>query len=41
MSHPFALLPTDALLVIDMQNDFLPGGSLAVTGGDERLPPEH
>jgi nicotinamidase/pyrazinamidase len=28
-------LPTDALLVIDMQNDFLPGGSLAVAGGDE------
>ena len=26
---------TDALLVIDMQNDFLPGGSLAVAGGDE------
>ena len=24
----------DALLVIDMQNDFLPGGSLAVDGGD-------
>ncbi len=34
----FALLPTDALLVIDMQNDFLPGGSLAVTGGDEIIP---
>jgi nicotinamidase/pyrazinamidase len=31
----FTLLPTDALLVIDMQNDFLPGGSLAVAGGDE------
>jgi len=24
----------DALVVIDMQNDFLPGGSLAVDGGD-------
>jgi nicotinamidase/pyrazinamidase len=38
-----ALLPTDALLVIDMQNDFLPNvpgyrGSLAVTGGDEIIP---
>jgi nicotinamidase/pyrazinamidase len=32
------LLPTDVLLVIDMQNDFLPGGSLAVTGGDEIIP---
>jgi nicotinamidase/pyrazinamidase len=31
-------LPTDVLLVIDMQNDFLPGGSLAVTGGDEIIP---
>lgn len=28
------LLPTDALLVIDLQNDFCPGGSLAVSGGD-------
>ena len=26
---------TDVLLVIDMQNDFCPGGSLAVPGGDE------
>jgi nicotinamidase/pyrazinamidase len=28
------LLPTDALLVIDVQNDFCPGGSLAVAEGD-------
>jgi len=34
----FTILPTDALLVIDMQLDFLPGGSLAVTGGDEIIP---
>ncbi|GBR04782.1 isochorismatase family protein [Acetobacter oeni] len=27
--------PQDALLIIDVQNDFLPGGSLAVPGGDE------
>jgi len=28
--------PTDAaLVVIDLQNDFCPGGALAVTGGDE------
>jgi nicotinamidase/pyrazinamidase len=27
-------LSTDVLLVIDMQNDFCPGGSLAVAGGD-------
>ncbi|SPF79619.1 bifunctional nicotinamidase/pyrazinamidase [Pseudoprimorskyibacter insulae] len=26
---------TDALIVIDVQNDFCPGGSLAVAGGDE------
>ena len=27
--------PDDMLLVVDMQYDFLPGGRLAVTGGDE------
>ncbi|RYD17221.1 MAG: bifunctional nicotinamidase/pyrazinamidase [Verrucomicrobiaceae bacterium] len=27
-----------ALLLIDIQNDFLPGGALAVPGGDEILP---
>lgn len=32
------LKPTDALLVIDMQNDFLPGGALAIRGGDEIIP---
>ncbi len=32
------LRPTDALLVIDVQNDFCPGGALAVTGGDEVVP---
>jgi nicotinamidase/pyrazinamidase len=30
--------PGDVLLVTDIQNDFLPGGSLAVTGGDEVIP---
>jgi nicotinamidase/pyrazinamidase len=30
--------PTDALLVIDLQNDFCPGGALAVEGGDEIVP---
>ena len=30
--------PTDALLVIDLQNDFCPGGTLAVTGGNEIVP---
>lgn len=31
------LRPSDALLVIDMQNDFLPGGPLAVPEGDQIL----
>ena len=30
--------PTDALIVVDMQYDFLPGGALAVQGGDEIAP---
>lgn len=29
----------DALLVVDIQYDFLPGGSLAVAGGDEVIAP--
>ena len=29
----------DALVVVDMQYDFLPGGSLAVAGGDEIIEP--
>jgi nicotinamidase/pyrazinamidase len=29
---------TDVLLVIDVQNDFCPGGALAVPGGDEVVP---
>lgn len=28
----------DALIIVDMQRDFLPGGSLAVAGGDEVVP---
>ncbi len=30
-----AIHPDDALLVADIQNDFLPGGALGVPGGDE------
>ena len=30
--------PGDALVVVDVQNDFLPGGALAVPGGDEVVP---
>ena len=33
-----ALQPTDALLVIDVQNDFMPGGNLAVKDGDAIVP---
>ena len=29
---------TDAILVIDVQNDFCPGGALAVAGGDQIIP---
>ena len=29
---------TTALIIVDMQNDFLPGGALAVAGGDEIIP---
>jgi nicotinamidase/pyrazinamidase len=29
---------TEALILIDIQNDFCPGGALAVAGGDEILP---
>ena len=28
----------EALIVIDLQNDFCPGGALAVAGGDEIVP---
>ena len=35
---PIALRPTDALLVIDMQLDFLPKGALAVADGDTIIP---
>ncbi|GKY88821.1 bifunctional nicotinamidase/pyrazinamidase [Sinisalibacter aestuarii] len=30
--------PEDAIIVIDVQNDFCPGGALAVEGGDEVVP---
>jgi nicotinamidase/pyrazinamidase len=31
--------PADALIVVDVQNDFLPGGSLAVPGGGRVIEP--
>ena len=33
-----ALRPDDVLIAVDIQYDFLPGGSLAVTGVDEIVP---
>ena len=30
--------PDSALLIVDVQNDFCPGGALAVAGGDEVVP---
>lgn len=34
-----AIGPDDVLIVVDMQFDFLPGGSLAVAGGDQIVAP--
>lgn len=33
-----SIAPNDVLVVVDVQYDFLPGGSLAVAGGDEIVP---
>lgn len=33
------LHPGDALLVVDVQNDFLPGGALAIPAGERVIPP--
>jgi len=33
-----AITPQDALIVVDMQNDFMPGGALAVKDGDQIVP---
>ena len=33
-----AITPQDVLVIVDVQYDFLPGGSLAVAGGDEIVP---
>lgn len=37
-SHPSTPGPGDALIVVDVQNDFLPGGALGVRGGDKVVP---
>jgi nicotinamidase/pyrazinamidase len=39
MEKPFALQDGDALLVVDMQNCFLPGGNLAIPGSDRVIKP--
>jgi len=38
MPERIAVTDSDVLLVVDVQNDFCPGGRLAVPGGDEVLP---
>jgi nicotinamidase/pyrazinamidase len=35
------ITPTDVLIVVDVQNDFCPGGALAVPEGDAVVPPIH
>jgi nicotinamidase/pyrazinamidase len=35
---PFLITAADVLIVIDVQNDFLPGGALAVPDGDAIIP---
>ncbi len=37
-THKISPMPTDALLVVDIQNDFCPEGALAVPRGDEVVP---
>ena len=38
MTEKFTADEQDVLLVVDIQNDFCPGGSLAVPRGDEVVP---
>jgi nicotinamidase/pyrazinamidase len=38
MAEALSIRGDDALLVVDAQNDFCPGGALAVPGGDEVVP---
>ena len=38
MTEEIAIGPQDVLLVVDIQNDFCPGGALAVPRGDEVVP---
>ena len=38
MSDPVINRHSDALVIVDVQNDFCPGGALAVAGGDDIVP---
>ncbi|MBL8072948.1 MAG: isochorismatase family protein [Nitrospira sp.] len=38
MIPTITLMPSDALLIIDIQNDFLTGGALSISGSHEILP---
>lgn len=38
MSKNFSIKNTDALLITDMQKDFLPGGALPIEDGDQIIP---
>lgn len=38
MKKNFGIGKTDALIVVDVQNDFCPGGALPVPGGDQVIP---
>ena len=38
MPDRYPIQPGDALLIVDLQNDFLPGGALGVQGGDAIIP---
>jgi nicotinamidase/pyrazinamidase len=38
MADKVSIGPRDVLIVVDVQNDFCPGGQLAVPGGDEVVP---
>ena len=38
MTDKISIGDGDVLLVVDLQNDFCPGGALAVPGGNEIVP---
>jgi len=38
MTAKISIGDSDILLVVDVQNDFCPGGALPVPGGDEVVP---